>query len=362
MKKIIIIITIVICVLNSFAQKKPSIKFKETSHTFGSIKQEAGSVKTVFTFSNEGNDTLKLIYVKPSCGCTSVKYPVDPILPGKKGEIETVYDAAKHPGDFKKSIIVRTNDPEQETVLLYIQGYVVPTGKSIAERKYPQPYGNLKFINNHLTLDTVRNNEVKTSKLSLFNSWGKTMKIEFKNIPEWITIKPISLKIKSQKEAEVQVMYDGKKRNDLGLVFDKISIVTNDTSMPEKVVYISAEIVEDFTKLTPEQLINSPKISFKTTEYNFPDAITGDKINYSFEFTNTGKSDLIIRKVKAGCGCISTFIDKTILKPGEKTSIKAVFDTHGWIGDQHKTINVICNDPKQTEIILSIIGKVNKAQ
>jgi hypothetical protein len=361
MKKSIFLILFGVIVTTVFSQNKALIKFKESTVDIGNVKQEEGSVKSVFYFKNEGNDTLRLIYVQPSCGCTSVKYTLDPVMPGQKGEIEAIYDAAKYPGDFKKSIIVRSNDPDNSTVLLYITGYVIPKGKTLLERNYPQSYGNLKVKNNHLSFEKVKNTEKITMKFKVYNAWGSPMKIEFKDIPKWITISPAKLKIKSQKDAEIDVTFDGKKKKELGLEFVRIPMLTNDTLMTEKVMHISAEVVEDFTKLTSEQLANAAEISFATTEYNFPDAKEGDKVTYDFEFTNTGKTELILRKVTAGCGCITATIAENTIKPGEKSKINVVFDTKKWVGEQHKTVTIICNDPKQPNITLNIIGKVAKA-
>src|SRR5579864_2797450 len=64
----------------------PGIVFEETSHDFGKIT-EGTQAKYIFKFKNTGNQPLVLSDVHASCGCTTPSYTHDPVLPGKKGEI-----------------------------------------------------------------------------------------------------------------------------------------------------------------------------------------------------------------------------------------------------------------------------------
>jgi hypothetical protein len=87
---------------------------------------------------------------------------------------------------------------------------------------------------------------------------------------------------------------------------------------------------------------------------------TGAVVEYGFEFTNQGKSDLIIRNVKASCGCTATNPEKTLLKPGETSKIGIKFNTSGRKGLQRKTVTIVANDPKKTTTYLSIQGFVRE--
>ena len=73
---------------------------------------------------------------------------------------------------------------------------------------------------------------------------------------------------------------------------------------------------------------------------------------------NNGKSDLIIRKTKASCGCTAVTMGETILSPGQSTTIRATFDSTGKSGRQYKSITVITNDPQHPETLLTITGNI----
>jgi hypothetical protein len=137
-------------------------------------------------------------------------------------------------------------------------------------------------------------------------------------------------------------------------------LTANDSLQPDKTINVSMNVVEDFSKLTPEELANAPKIKFDKTTFNFTTAKQGDKVECTYNFTNEGKSDLIIRKVKAACGCTATNPEKTTLKPGESSKFNATFNTAGKEGKQYKTITIISNDPTNASMMLTIEGNVEK--
>jgi hypothetical protein len=165
-------------------------------------------------------------------------------------------------------------------------------------------------------------------------------------------------KLKPDKKSYVLISYDASKRNDWGLNFDKIIMKTNDDTLAEKNIFVSAEIKEDYSQLTSLQLADAPRIIFDSINYEFGDIKEGEHLLHDFFFTNTGKTDLVIRKLTSSCGCLHTTIENKIIKPGERSKIRSEFYTAGKSGDQQKTITVVTNDPENSTIILSLIGLV----
>jgi hypothetical protein len=73
----------------------------------------------------------------------------------------------------------------------------------------------------------------------------------------------------------------------------------------------------------------------------------GEKKDHTFNLTNDGKSELIIRNVRSSCGCTAVAPSKKVIAPGESVPIKVTFDSRGKRGRQSKSITVITNDPKK---------------
>jgi hypothetical protein len=94
-----------------------------------------------------------------------------------------------------------------------------------------------------------------------------------------------------------------------------------------------------------------PKFDFPVTEYNFGTVIEGEKVAYTFVFTNIGKKELIINNVKASCGCTSPKWTKEPIPAGEKGTIEVIFNSTGRSGEQNKTVQVFANtQPKSVEL------------
>ena len=109
------------------SEKSPAVAaFVEKSHDFGNIKEDGGPVSYEFVFTNEGESPLAIVSATASCGCTMPRYPKAPIAPGKSEKIRVTYLPKGRPGEFNKSVRVRTNDPKNKKITLHISGVVVP--------------------------------------------------------------------------------------------------------------------------------------------------------------------------------------------------------------------------------------------
>jgi len=109
--------------------KKTTLKFAAVEHDFGQVK-EGEKVAHTFEVVNTGKNGLLIQSVRPSCGCTMPNYDKKPILPGKKGMIEVVFNTKGRPGKQRKSIMVVTNTEPPNTVL-YITCEVIPEEKTV---------------------------------------------------------------------------------------------------------------------------------------------------------------------------------------------------------------------------------------
>ena len=126
MKRILLSLSLLVCcVAVSFAESMITFTGQK-KHDFGTVKEEGGPVTTEFAFVNTGDTPLVIISATASCGCTHPKYPTDPIKPGGKGVIKVTYLPKGRPGEFNKSIKVRTNAKNAKKVTLKISGVVIP--------------------------------------------------------------------------------------------------------------------------------------------------------------------------------------------------------------------------------------------
>ena len=122
MKQLYTLSFILFSFFNSFSQK-PEIVFETPEYNFGDIQENKGKVSHKFSFTNNGKESIRILTVKPSCGCTTPNWSKDEIKPGKKGFIIAEYNPKGRPGVFRKSLSVITNDNRRS--LIFIKGKVV---------------------------------------------------------------------------------------------------------------------------------------------------------------------------------------------------------------------------------------------
>lgn len=97
--------------------------------------------------------------------------------------------------------------------------------------------------------------------------------------------------------------------------------------------------------------------SFDEVNYNFGKIKEGESVTHSFTFTNTGSAPLIITSATATCGCTVPEYPAQPIKPGEKGTIKVVFNSRGKMGKQDKVVTILSN-AKPAMDNLHMIGEV----
>lgn len=102
------------------------IEFTETQYDFGEIKQ-GDVVEHTFVFKNVGENDLVLENVKPTCGCTALDWPKEPIKPGESAEIQTRFNSrGKRGKQYKYFTVTYNGNPKVERVA-FTGNVVVPT-------------------------------------------------------------------------------------------------------------------------------------------------------------------------------------------------------------------------------------------
>jgi hypothetical protein len=105
-------------------------------------------------------------------------------------------------------------------------------------------------------------------------------------------------------------------------------------------------------------------ITFTKDTHEFGNVEEGKLATYEFEFTNTGKSSVVISNVSASCGCTTPFWTKDPVLPGKKGKITASYNSAGRPGAFHKTITVTSNAEPTTKMLTikgAVVPKTDKA-
>lgn len=107
---------------------------------------------------------------------------------------------------------------------------------------------------------------------------------------------------------------------------------------------------ENQSAIIPDE--QKPVMTFVESVYTFGAVEEGTEVTHEFEFTNTGKSNLLISNAIASCGCTVPDWPKEPIPPGGKGKIKATFNSEGRMGEQEKSITITANTKDKVEVIL----------
>jgi hypothetical protein len=361
MKRSFLFISLLIFGATAFSQfAQTKMQLSVTEHDFGTFKEEAGRQTFDFIVTNTGTDPLVIQNVVASCGCTTPEWTKQPIPAGAKGKVTAIYDPKDRPGPFNKTLSVYSNS-KPEVVVLTIKGEVTPHEKTI-EELFTFPVGAIRFESNHLAFTNVKKTEKKIRVMQLINTSAAPVKLEFDVLPPYLSLKANPETLKPGQKGLVEGSYDATKNQGWGNVSDMVKIKLNGVAQENVFYYVSANLVEDFSSLSKEELTNAPVFKVASTTFDLGKIKGSTQNEVEFKFTNEGKRDLLIRFVRATCGCtaVQQGTQGVGIKPGESSSIKAVFNSGSYNGKVTKAIYVYTNDPKNSEVVLMLNADVEQ--
>ncbi len=358
MKKCFFLILLSVFGVTVFSQ--PLMKVSVSEHDFGTFREEAGRQTFDFNVTNTGNAPLVIQNIVASCGCTTPEWTRTPIPAGGTGKITAIYDPVNRPGQFNKTLSVYTNS-KPEVVVLVIKGEVVPHEKTV-EELFTFPVGGIRFESNHLAFTNVKKTEKKIRVMQLINTSTVPIKVEFDQLPAHLSIKANPATLKPGQKGIVEGTYDATKNQGWGNVSDMVKIKLNGVVQENVYYYVSANLVEDFSNLSKEDMANAPVFGVVSNTVDLGNIPGNTAKEAEFKFTNLGKRDLILRQVKSTCGCtaIQQGPQGVGIKPGESSSIKAVFNSGTYKGKVTKIIYVYTNDPRNSEVVLMLNAEVGE--
>jgi hypothetical protein len=103
--------------------------------------------------------------------------------------------------------------------------------------------------------------------------------------------------------------------------------------------------------LTSEMLLDSTTVAFPEVEYYFDTIQQGDIVEHTFAVKNTGEKNLYIANAFGSCGCTVPEYPKEPIPPGKTAQVKVTFNSAGKEGNQNKTITLVMNTSKRSEVL-----------
>jgi hypothetical protein len=343
----------VLFVLTAGAQ--PVIVFDKAEHNFGKVNEADGEAVHNFAFKNTGTSPLIIKNVTTTCGCTTPEWTKQPVPPGGNGVIKVSYDMKGRPGTIDKTITVLSNG-KPASVGLHIIGEVTGIDRAPAEA-FRFKMGNLRLSEHHLTFNRVWSYEKPSLTVVAYNPGAETVKIEFANLPPHIKAEVSPASIGKEQKAAIKLTYDAAKKNEWGFVSDRVSLLLNGKQDGQYYLMVTANIQEDFSRWTAQQLQNAPVLTIDATVVEAGKIKRGEKKEYKVKLTNNGKSKLLIRKTESPNQQVKVTAPREIAA-GANAEMLIQYDSSEQSGAQSKIITMTTNDPQNSQITLKLKAEV----
>ena len=160
-----------------------------------------------------------------------------------------------------------------------------------------------------------------------------------------------SLNVSDAKLQTFKLLSNSKASNIQTISNGKASNISNNM---KKILSIAFLIL--FCSCSTPVIRNDASIGFDKEKHDFGTIVFKKEAVCKFEFTNTGKSALIISDVKTSCGCTVPEWTKEPLRSGKKGMLTIKYDA-AFPGVFHKTVEVTYNGPG-SPVSLEINGEV----
>jgi hypothetical protein len=247
------------------------------------------------------------------------------IPPGGVGEVKATFESKGYQGEVKKTITVESNDPENPTLRLTLNGTVV------AEVTINPRYLNFGFIKKY--------QPVKPLSLAVSLREGKGLKVTD------IRSESPMIVIKKQKETQQEVVYEVSlvDKVPIGSVNGMITVTTNSKRSP-KIQIPFHGIIQGNVKVMPQIV-------------SFGGMVPGQKATQTLYLTQDGDKEFTIKEIKTTSKQLTTEI--TPVKQGSKYEVKVTYDP----GDQKEgriseRISIVVNDPDENIMEVPVYGMI----
>lgn len=101
-----------------------------------------------------------------------------------------------------------------------------------------------------------------------------------------------------------------------------------------------------------KKTIQTAQIKFDTEMHDFGKLKSGEILTFTFVFSNSGDTDLVIDNAETDCGCVKANVPAKKVKPGEKGLIEVEFNSAGLFGKQLKTVEIQSNSKEPKHLII----------
>lgn len=347
------------CVSETIAQGTAKISPDKQVFNFGTIAEENGPASHEFIITNTGDAPLVINRITASCGCTRPSWDKSPIAPGKSTSVKITYNPQGRPGPFYKTITIISNS-DKKRFNLAIKGNVTPKPK---EPKYEYLYsiGDLKLNKTNVLFSKITRTETKGDKIHVKNMGKTSAIVHIGKHPHYLTIDSRPDTILPGKTGEITLLFDAMSAKHKGRNSCEVPLeirMAGHKSVSGS-INVSANIIDDFSKLTSEERKNAPvaKLSGSILDFGKINSSKSGSVYGTVELTNCGKENLHVYSVTSENKFIKISGGKKTIKPGKTVIYKVKIKPKDMPEKLNALVNWVCDSPDNTVITLKVVAR-----
>lgn len=358
----------VFCLLPAFQEAvhaQAKIEFEETVYNWGRLL-EGESVTHAYRFWNRGDEPLEILGVGTTCGCTAALVTDSLLAPGEQGEITVTFDSRARMGNQSKTVYVATNDPEQKTVELKIEGEVytyvrvnpsslnfgeVEVGTSRTMTVTVTPWSGTRLEITELESPSIHFG-VRT--LKVVDAWKRLIRAARKGFRNKFVARGVRVSPRRKGSGEKPVHFEADVENSvsisvtllptapLGQHSGRLTIHTGVEEKPMVMVPVHASVVGDL-KVTPKH-------------HNFGSVTRGEIKEATFYVTSRKGKPFRITSVKCSSPHASAGLSE--VSPGKEYEIRLGILPDVPVGQLQGSVTARTTDRDEPEIEVKFYARV----
>jgi uncharacterized cupredoxin-like copper-binding protein len=286
------------------------------------------------------------------------------VAPGAQESVRVGFNTRGLSGQFTKAVSLFHSKSATPTILSLL-GFIKPAPKAGegSEIRYPHRVGALAFSKLSIQAGEMQSDQTKEFVVHVKNKGDEEVKLTGKiQDKSYLKLKPGFSSLAPGETGKVMIQWRGEVAKDSRLennraFYERLSFYTNEAERPRKAISVAGRYKR---VLSEEELAKAPQLYVKEKNFDGGEILEGEVLEHRYIIQNKGKSELKISSVKASCGCTATAPEDKTLEPGQTSYITARFNSNGKHGNQHKTITVTTNDPRNPRKVLHLRVQVKK--
>ena len=330
----------------SAQQQGSALRFLSTTIDLGHISEEGGAVSKNVEAVNDGDNTLYILEVVATCGCTTANFEKRELQPGDTLSLGVQFDPMNRPGRIDKSLYVTVSDCE-EPLRLRLVGYVNPRERSVDEI-YPFDMGEgLRLKSNFHAFSYLEHGKAIEERIGYVNTSNKKLRITLRPQVTSGYVQIVVPEVVEQESAgDIILRYALPEECDVyGVLEDRFVFMVNgkESYYPfscQAVAVDNFDGVDDIS--APRADISKKIIKFGDVKRHY--AI----LEQSVELINIGSSPLVLRAVASTSEALSVEHGEVQVAGGGSVTIVIRLDVRkieDWDNPFVARLMLITNDP-----------------